>query len=337
MRNLLLFLIIAFTACRPAPAPDIIQTVTGEIRFDQTGVTLTHEHLLVDFIGAELSEPPRYNVVDAYNIILPHLMEIKNSGVKTFVDCSPKYLGRNPQLLKDLSEASGIQIITNTGFYGAINNQYIPEPVQRMPAETIAAFWIAEFQQGIDGTGVKPGFIKIGVETGDLSPFHQTLVKAAALTHRATGLTIMSHTGYATPAFQQLEILANQGVAADAFIWTHAQMEKDLTLHVQAAKLGAFISIDGFSGDEKEAEVISNMVVNLKKHNVLHKLLLSQDAGWFDPDQPDGQNYRSHNAIFTVLIPALNRSGINDADINQILVKNPGKAFAIKKRVTDPM
>ena len=325
----------SLAACKPAPAPDIIHTVTGEIRFDQTGVTLTHEHLLVDFIGAELSEPPRYNAEEAFNVILPHLQEIKNLGVKTFVDCTPKYLGRDPLLLKRLSEATGVQIITNTGFYGAVQNKFMPEAVQRMPAETIAAFWIAEFQQGIDGTGIRPGFIKIGVETGDLSPFHQTLVKAAALAHRATGLIIMSHTGYATPAFQQLEILADQGVKAEAFIWTHAQLEKDLTQHIKAARLGAYISIDGFSGGEAEAEYIAQMVVNLKKHNVLHKLLLSQDSGWYDPDQPDGSNYRSHNKIFTELIPALNKAGINDADINHILVKNPGKAFIVKKRVAD--
>ncbi len=335
MRSLIFLMLITFASCRPAPVPDVVQTVTGEIRFDQIGVTLPHEHLLVDFIGADLSEPRRYDANEAFDIILPHLQEIKNSGVKTFVDCTPKYLGRDPQLLKRLSEETGVQIITNTGFYGAIENKYIPEAVQHMPAETIAAFWIAEFQQGIDGTGVKPGFIKIGVETGDLSPFHQTLVKAAALTHRATGLIIMSHTGYATPAFQQLEILANLGVKAEAFIWTHAQIEKDITQHIKAARLGAFISIDGFSGGKAEAEEIAQIVVTLKKHNVLHKLLLSQDAGWYDPDQPDGRNYRSHNKIFTELIPALNKAGINDADINQILVKNPGKAFAIRKRVAE--
>jgi phosphotriesterase-related protein len=329
-----LVLVMFAASCKTQPR-DIVITVSGEIRPDQLGLTLAHEHVLVDFIGAELSEPPRYNRDEAFKIILPHILEIKNLGVNTFIECTPRYLGRDPLLLKRLSEETGMNFITNTGFYGAVGNKYIPEAVMKMPAETIAAFWIAEFQQGIEGTGIRPGFIKIGVESGDLSPFHQTLARAAAQAHKATGLTIKSHTGKAIPAFQQLEILLSEGVKPDAFIWTHAHNEKDLTKHVEAAKMGAWISIDGFWGGSEKADELAEMVVNLKKHNCLHRLLLSQDTGWYDPDKPNGENYQPHTPLFKELIPALDEAGITDADLHQILVLNPGKAFALKKRVVN--
>lgn len=332
-RTLLLILLLGIS-CTPAPT-DQIMTVTGWIRPDQTGLTLVHEHVLVDFIGAEASEPPRYNSDEAYRVILPHMHSIRNLGVKTFVECTPKYLGRDPQLLRRLSEETGMLFITNTGFYGARNNKFIPEHVLNMPAEAISAFWIAEFQQGIDGTGVKPGFIKIGVDQGELSDFHRTLVKAAALAHKSTGLTIMSHTGGAVAAFQQLEILEKEGVLPDAFIWTHAHKEKDLAKHVEAAKMGAWISIDGFWGGREKAEELAEMVVNLKKHNCMHRVLISQDAGWYDPDKPDGQNYQPHTPLFDEFIPALNQAGITDADVNKLLHVNPGKALTVKKRVTE--
>lgn len=321
-------------SCKPK-VTDYVNTVTGEVTIDKLGLTLEHEHVLVDFIGAELSDPPRYNSDEAYRIILPHIQEIKNLGVKSFIDCTPKYLGRDPLLLKRLSEETGINFITNTGFYGVRNNKYIPEAVLNMPAETIAAFWIAEFKQGIDGTVIKPGFIKIGVDSGELSDFHQTLTRAAALAHKATGLTIKSHTGLAVGAFQQLEILKKEGVKPEAFIWTHAHNEKDLSKHVEAAKLGAWVSIDGFWGGEKEASELAEMIVNLKKHNCRHRILISQDAGWYDPDQPDGKNYQPHTPLFTELIPALNKAGITDADLHQILEVNPGKAFAVRLRVDE--
>jgi phosphotriesterase-related protein len=310
-------------------------TVSGWIRPDQIGLTLVHEHVLVDFIGAEASEPPRYNSDEAYRVILPHIQTIKDLGVKTFVECTPKYLGRDPQLLRRLSEETGMLFITNTGFYGARNNKFIPEHVLAMPAEAISAFWIAEFQQGIDGTGIKPGFIKIGVDKGELSDFHRTLARAAALAHKSTGLTIMSHTGGAVPAFQQLEILRQEGVLPEAFIWTHAHQEKDLSKHVEAAKTGAWISIDGFWGGREKAQELAEMVVNLKKHNCIHRVLISQDAGWFDPDKPGGENYQAHTPLFDELIPALNQAGITDADVNKILHVNPGKALTVKKRVTE--
>lgn len=330
--SIFLAILLAGAACT-AEIPDRVITVMGEIRPDKLGPTLSHEHVLVDFIGAEFSEPPRYNRDSAYWIILPHILEIRNLGVKTLVECTPKYLGRDPLLLKKLSEETGMNFITNTGFYGAIDNKYIPAPVLNMPAEAIAAFWIAEFRQGIDGTGIIPGFIKIGVNPTELSDFHKTLVKAAAQAHKATGLTIMSHTGPAVPAFQQLDILKSEGVKADALIWTHAQNEKDWSKHVEAAKAGAWISLDGFWGGAEKAAEIAEMVVNLKKHNVLHKLLLSQDSGWYDPDKPDGSNYQPHTPLFTELIPALNQAGINDADLHQILEVNPGKALTVGFRV----
>jgi predicted metal-dependent phosphotriesterase family hydrolase len=335
MNALRFLLILALAAACTVESPEVVITVNGEIRPDQMGTTLSHEHVLVDFIGADLSEPPRYDSEAAFQVILPYITEIRNLGVKTFVECTPKYLGRDPLLLKRLSEETGVNFITNTGFYGAMDNKFIPDPVLNMPAEAIAAFWIAEFKQGINGTGIRPGFIKIAVERSSLSDFHKVLVRAAALAHKATGLTIMSHTGPAVAAFEQIEILKKEGVKPDAFIWTHAHNEKDMSKHIEAAKAGAWISLDAFWGGADKAEEISAMVVNLKKHNLLHKLLLSQDAGWYDPDKPDGSNYQPHTALFEELIPALNLAGINDADLHKILDVNPGKALTVKFRVNE--
>jgi len=81
-----------------------------------------------------------------------------------------------------------------------------------------------EFLNGIDQTGIKPGFIKISVDAADtLSTDHTKIITAAALTHLATGLAIASHTGPEKPAFAQLKILGEMGIDPSAFIWVHAQ------------------------------------------------------------------------------------------------------------------
>lgn len=299
------------------------------------GLTLPHEHVLVDFIGADSVEPPRYNRDAAFGIILPHIQELKKYGVKTFVECTPKFLGRDVLLLKKLSTETGIRFLTNTGFYGAQNNKFIPAQVQTMAAEEIARFWIAEFEQGIDGTGIRPGFIKIAVERRALSDFHARLAKAAALAHKATGLTIMSHTGPAVGAFQQLAILKAEGVAPDAFIWTHAHNETDFSKQVEAARAGAWVALDAFWGKAGQAENLVGMVVNLKQNNCLHRVLLSHDAGWYDPEKTDGAGYQPHTLLFGQLLLALKKAGISDADLHQMLVSNPGRAFAVKKRLLE--
>ncbi|MBZ9730175.1 zinc-binding dehydrogenase [Salegentibacter sp. JZCK2] len=104
-------------------------------------------------------------------------------------------------------------MITNTGLYGARNNEFIPQFAHEMTAEDLAEMWINEYENGIDKTSIKPGFIKISVDNSDsLSTIHQKLVKAAALTHLETGLTIASD-GNSKSLWPQLKILKENGVS----------------------------------------------------------------------------------------------------------------------------
>lgn len=325
-------LFLAFFACH-TPHEGSIITVNGKISPIEMGLTLHHEHVLVDFIGADSVEPPRYNRQEALKIILPQIRKLTSYGVKTFVEATPRYLGRDVQLLRDLADSTGLHFITNTGYYGAMENKFIPAKVMNMSAPEIAKFWIDEAQNGIVGTGIFPGFIKIAVDRKPLSDFHRTLARAAAITHKASGLTIMSHTGPSTGAFQQLEILKEEGVRPDAFIWTHAHNEKDSMRHVRAAQMGAWVAFDAFRGGENQRAEFVRFVLNMKQHKCLHRLLLSHDAGWFDPSQPDGKNYAPHTALFEQLIPALKETGITPEELDLILVKNPAEALMVRKRI----
>lgn len=307
-----------------------IITVKGRITANRMGKTLIHEHVLVDFIGAERISPDRWKKDEVIRKVLPHLLELKKLGVETLMECTPAYLGRDVALLKSLSDQSGLNILTNTGYYGAVDNKYLPSWAFTETAEQLARRWIEEFEYGIEGSGIKPGFIKIGVNPGPLSELHQKLIKAAALTHLQTGLTICSHTGMATPAFGQIEILKSMKVNPSAFIWTHAQNEPDILFHVKAARAGAWISLDGLGWGEvkKYAENLKT----LKNAGVLDRVLISHDAGWYKPGEPDGGKFIGFSRISTELIPLLTTMGFAKKDIRQLLVKNPEIAFTIQVR-----
>ena len=269
---------------------------------------------------------------EAVGHVLPYLEKLKAHGVKTLVECTPVYVGRDVRLLKRLSEETGLQILTNTGFYGAQDNRFIPAQVLKMTPEMIAASWIAEFEKGIDGTDIRPGFIKIAVDRKPLSGFHATLARAAAIAHKITGLTIMSHTGPAVGAFHQLEILKEEGVAPEAFIWTHASDEKDWSQLVKAAKMGAWVSLDKYGWNEALVESYPQLLKLLKEEGVLNKILISHDAGWFDPGQPE-QPFKSYSPVFEELVPNLKKQGFTDDDIDLLFIKNPTKAFMVRKRL----
>ncbi len=322
---------ICFFSCTTQESK--INTVTGEIPASAIGKTLHHEHLLVDFIGADSTGFHRWNKDSVVEKVLPYLLEIKKMGYKTLVECTPAYLGRDPQLLKILSEKSGIQIITNTGYYSAVGGKYIPAHGFTETAEQLAQRWIEESQNGIEGTGIYPGFIKIAVERAPLEEINRKVVEAACITHKATGLVIMSHTGLAAPAFQQLEILEKYGVDPSAFIWTHANNEKDFSKHIEAAKMGALIAFDSFKPESLEKFVEFAQI--MKKEGLLGKVLFSHDAGWYKPGEPNGGEFRGFSDIENFLIPTLEKSGLSQPDIYQIFTLNPAEAFKVKIRLAE--
>ena len=305
-----LFLIVVFSAillnsCSNTKESRII-TVTGEIPASAIGKTLHHEHVLVDFIGADSTGYDRWNRDSVIGKVLPYLLEIRNLGYKTLIECTPAYLGRDPLLLKMLSEKSGIQIVTNTGYYSAVGGKFLPANAFTENAGQLAARWIEEFNNGIEGTGIRPGFIKIAVERAPLQEINRKVVEAACITHKATGLVIMSHTGPAIPAFQELEILKQFGVSPNAFIWTHANNEVDFNKHVEAARLGAWVAFDKFTPADTDRFV--QFALLMKKEGLLNRVLFSHDAGWYKPGEPSGGEFRGYTDIENYLIPALKKA-----------------------------
>ena len=315
-----------FLLGKPRPKR-FVQTVTGPVTVGDMGLTLIHEHLLVDFIGAETITPDRWNRTDVVAKMLPYLKELNRLGCRTLLECTPAFLGRDPLLLRELSERSGIQILTNTGYYGAVNNKYLPPYALTETADQLADRWVADFKDGIDGTEVRPGFIKISVNPGPLSALHRKLITAAARTHKRTGLTICSHTGPYVPAFEQIDVLKQEGVRPDAFVWTHAQ-GNNMVHYARAVREGAWVSLDGL--DNTNVDTYAQTLLLMKENRFLHRTLLSHDAGWYDPAKPNGGTIdRSYTVLFNRLMPTLNRQGFARKDWKQLLVENPVEAFGL--------
>jgi len=327
--KLSILLILVISGCSLTSKRPIIQDLTGKHQPAANQIWLSHEHILVDFIGADRIDPQDWNHETVIKEMMPYLEELKKFNVAYFVDATPNYLGRDVLLLDKIANKTGLKILTNTGLYGARNNQFIPEYAQKMTAKKLSEMWVEEFNDGIDGTSIRPGFIKIGIDNTDsLSPMHSKLVVAAALTHLETGLTIASHTGAAKGLWPQLAILKELKVSPEAFIWVHAQGENNTEEYLKAAKAGYWISLDGLGWDlEKHV----GKILFAKRNGFLDRILIAHDAGWYDP-QKDQQSIKGYTNIFTKLIPALKAQGFTKEDFKLLLSTNPSQAFSIKIR-----
>ncbi len=302
-----------------------LETVTGPVSPDQLGITLMHEHVLVDFIGAVGVTPSRYDARVVFDVVLPHLQQVRRLGCETLVECTPAYLGRDPRLLRRLSDAAEIRILTNTGYYGAAGDKHLPAHAFTETAGRLAARWIREYERGIDGTGIKPALMKIGVDGSPLSAVDAKLVSAAAFTHRETGLAIASHTGTGLAAVEQLDCLERAGVPLSAFIWVHAHSERDPEFHERVARRGAWVEFDGIA----EASVARHveLVRHMKAQGLLGRVLVSHDAGWYRVGEPGGGQFRPYDTLFSAFLPALRAAGFTDAEVRQLLVTNPRTAL----------
>lgn len=311
-------------------AAEELETVSGRVAVEELGMTLSHEHVLVDFVGAELVSRGRYDADEVIAAALPHVQAAYARGVRTIVECTPNFVGRDPELLRRLSEETGMRFLTNTGLYGAANDKFLPKYAWEESAAELAERWITEAREGIDGTGIKPAFLKLAVDReATLSEVDAKLIAAGALAHRTTGLTMAVHTGPG-PGLAQLAILAEHGVAADAWIWVHAQGAKEADL-LAAAKRGAWISLDGIRGRSVERHV--ELALLLREAGYWPQLLVSHDAGWFDPGKPEGGTYRGYEVLFTEFLPRLREAGVTESEIEQLLVRNPARAFRVEKRL----
>lgn len=327
--KLLCFVLFVFTACAQNEPKKYIHTVTGKINLDSLNMSLTHEHIMSTF-GANPSYNVDYDTIGNFSQVLPYLKKIKSLGVHTIFDCTAAYFGRNVETLKKLSQESGLNIITNTGFYGAFNDFYVPKFAFDLDETEISKIWIKEFEEGIDNTGIKPGFIKLAFDSGSPSEIDIKLFKAGVLTHLKTGLTMAVHTGdNVLAAKKQLELLELYNVSPSEWIWTHANKVEDDNPLIEAASKGAWISLDGVNKNNIQEYVVRLSI--FKTHDLLDKVLLSHDGNSF----PNGQNIRPYDAIPTYLIPSLKSNGFSEEDIRKLIVINPKEAFKIKIKTLD--
>ena len=121
-----------------------VQTVLGAVAPDAIGVTLPHEHLLIDF-KVMFAEPTAASdkgraweplslanlgwVRQNFNANLDNLRLVdeqvaqdeillfKHAGGQTVVDPTPKTLGRDPQALARVARATGLNVIMGAGYY----------------------------------------------------------------------------------------------------------------------------------------------------------------------------------------------------------------------------
>jgi len=231
-------------------------------------------------------------------------------------------------VLQALADAASFHIIAPTGVY---RDAYIPESLRGMSENQLADLWTKELTEGIEGTSIRAGFIKLAMSDDGPTALEIRNLKAAATASQNTGAVIAIHTIGGTVATQEMNVLEEAGLDLHRFIWVHAQTEPDVSILKEAAGRGAYIELDTVGAPFQSQPELLETVLAVIEAGFDDQVLLSHDAGWYNPARPDGlpeEGYRGYTALAKEFIPALSRRGVSEEQVRRITVNNPAMAFA---------
>lgn len=314
-----------------AAAERVLMTTAGPIKESAAGMILPHEHLFTDLRGPDNPGYGEADLQDVVRVMEPLLDEAMKAGVDTLIECTTIGVGRNVPIIAALARKSGMQVVVPTGVYGRAN--FAPKKYAEMSEDELARWMMTEIVVGIEGTTVQAGFIKTAASENELRPLEEKFLRASARASKQTGVAIASHTTSGAVARRQVDILKRMGVSEDRFVWVHAQAEADLEIHKELAKRGVYIELDSLGSSEQEDEKTLKMIQALIAAGYEDRILISQDAGWYNPGQQGGGKQRGFTALTRSFVPKLKKAGLSELQINQLTKVNPFRAFSILERV----
>lgn len=265
------------------------------------------------------------------------MQELKAHGVRTLVDPCPIDLGRDVELMAEVASASGIQIVCATGLYKEEEGAAAYFKFRRHWGDALAEMtelFVRELTDGVGDTGIRAGVIKVATGPGRVTEYEDTVLRAAARAHRATGAPITTHTDQGTMGIEQLDVLASEGVDPRAVVIGHSCGASDVHHHLAMLDRGATLGFDRFGLEilhpdrERLAVLIGLLGVGFER-----QLVLSHDTVWCwrgrAPSLPPLLLERwKPTYVFETIVPKLRAAGVGEETIHTMLVENPRRYFA---------
>ena len=339
-----------------------VQTVLGAVPSTELGITLPHEHLLLDLrrvfvepedagelplalapVGLENLSWVMMNwcrcrdnlVLDDVELAVEEAMRFGRAGGGTIVDVTSVGLGRRPADLRRIARRTGLHVVMGASYYTA---EFHPPGTAGKSGEEICEEIVTDIVDGADGTGIRAGIIgEVGC-SWPLDPVEHRILRASALAQRRTGAPISIHPGRHVEApLQIMEILLAAGAEADGIIMGHmerAGYSRDQLMRV--ARTGCYLEYDWFGevrptypygivkvpSDGERLEQIADLAAN----GYGRRVLASQDVAFKTRLAAFGGPGYAH--IPRYVQGWMRAVGFSEALVEDIMIGNPGRALA---------
>ncbi len=345
----------------------VIRTVLGDIAPDRLGVTMAHEHLLIDQRvvtfrpsldehGRKLADRPvtleilgwlQWNwaanrdnlVLDDESLAADEASMFREAGGNSLVDCTVSGLGRRPAAIRRIAAAAGINVVMATGYYVSSTH---PAHVARMTVVELADEMVREVRQGDASDGVRAGIIGEIGSSWPMTDAERRVFQAAAIAQRELGCLLTTHPArHAASPVQIIDLLEHAGADLSRVAIGHIERTvPDLDGIRRLADRGCFIEYDLFGTDVtatypyQEAGVAMpsdaqrlDQIAALAEAGHSNQILVSQDVSTKHRTRRYGGVGYDH--VLRDVVPWMRRRGFVESLIEGLLIANPRRALAM--------
>ncbi|GAA3910046.1 phosphotriesterase [Microbacterium invictum] len=307
------------------------------------GVTLVHEHLFVTDPELDACLPhPEWDEERAVAAAVTQLEHLHALGVRTVVDLTVPGLGRNVARVRRVADQVPVNIVVATGYYRtalapffALNGPGLlvdgPDPLVEL--------FLGDIENGIEGSGIRAGMIKIASDAGGVTPDVARVFAAAAVAHRRTGVPITTHShSPSRGGLAQQDLLSDLGVPLDRVVIGHAGDSTEPGYVRRLADRGSWLGFDRFGMTHMQSdEARIRTLLDLLHAGYTDQLLLSHDAAVFSRITPP--SWRAAHAprwrmdtLHRAVLPRLRADGVDEATLTRLMVDNPRRLLTGEAR-----
>lgn len=296
-----------------------IHTILGGIPVDHVRRGLCHEHTIIHNMHPSRVAPRYHNEImrKGRRIALRDWRTLIKYGCNTIVEatvCNRRY----PEFYRELSLATGMQVVMATGHYSEAN---MSDQVKKLSIDELAAQMFKDLTTGIYNTGLPAGILKVTSGAWTLLKSERKAFCAAAIVSRTTGAPITTHSYPGLANHAEFFIKAKvhpERVAlghADACTWID---------NLKALKSGFRLVFTNIGGDIVLPEdIIAAQIAHFIRKGYMKQILVGSDQCQFVrknklvPYFPYPPAY-----IFYNFVPKLIRMGVRPSQIDQIFTEN---------------
>ena len=326
------------------------------------GVTLMHEHLLMSFstwhhprklrlacrlrdapvslsILGELRMDPFVNLdnLQQYDVDLSarEAQQFADLGGQTILDPTNRGIGRDPQALAAISRRTGLNVVMGSGYYLEVSH---PPVVRQMTQDDIAAEIERDLEEGVDGTGIRAGFIgEIGVSARFTPEEEKVLTSCRSRSDAQSCSAHGSPPCLGTPRRPRpgRRRGGRSSTLIMSFSVTWVRHGETSIIKPVSPQRGAYLEYDMISmdyyyadqnaqcpSDEENAAAIQNLI----KSGYVERLLISQDV--FLKMMLTSYGGFGYGYILRHFVPRLRRHGVTQEEIKKLLEHNPRRVFS---------